>query len=105
MIHRTPPRLAIWLLEKLGFARRKPAFIGDLLEEFHSGRSRAWYWRQTVIVIARDICCLALSLGPLAFAAFVFSFLALLDYVFWRLHLEHENTGVLLHSLCCLPRA
>ncbi len=53
MTDRNPPRLATWLIEKLGFSRRNPALIGDLLEEFHSGRSRTWYWRQTAIMIAK----------------------------------------------------
>jgi hypothetical protein len=103
MTHRTPPRLATWLLQRLGFPRRKPAFTGDLLEEFHSGRSRAWYWRQTAIVIARDICCLALSAGPLAFATLVFAFLTLLDYVFWRLHLEREDAWLITALVVLIP--
>jgi hypothetical protein len=49
---RKPPALANWLLDRAGFARQNPPLAGDLLEEFRSGRSAAWYWRQTVAVIA-----------------------------------------------------
>src|ERR1700733_3271503 len=46
-----PPRLAIWLLNRSGFARQNPPLAGDLLEEFRNGRSAAWYLRQTIAVI------------------------------------------------------
>jgi hypothetical protein len=48
---RHPPRLANWLLNRFGVFRENPPLAGDLLEEFRSGRSAAWYWRQTLIVI------------------------------------------------------
>ena len=91
---RTPPRLATWLLEKLGFSRRSPALIGDLVEELHSGRSRAWYWRQTAIVIAKGFRRQAFSATLLSVAAVFFAVLALIDYIFWRTHLEHDTTWV-----------
>ena len=50
-----PPVLANWLLDRLGYTSQNPALAGDLLEEFHSGRSIAWYWRQTLMVIATGI--------------------------------------------------
>jgi hypothetical protein len=49
---RRPPRLATWLLDRFGFARENPPLAGDLLEEFESGRSAAWYWRQTLVAIS-----------------------------------------------------
>lgn len=55
MILRRPPALANWLLDRLGYSRRNAALAGDLLEEFRSGRSAAWYWRQTLVVIANGI--------------------------------------------------
>jgi hypothetical protein len=55
MNRRHPPRLATWLLDQLGYARHNVALAGDLLEEFRSGRSRAWYWRQTAMVIVNGV--------------------------------------------------
>lgn len=48
---RKPPALANWLLNRSGFARQNQPLAGDLLEEFRGGRSAAWYWRQTLVVI------------------------------------------------------
>jgi len=43
-----PPRSARWLLQHCSPGLRNEALAGDLLEEFHNGRSEAWYWRQVV---------------------------------------------------------
>jgi hypothetical protein len=56
---RRPPRLASLLLER--FAPGNEALHGDLDEEFSSGRSSVWYWRQVMAAIARQ--------GPLAVRA------------------------------------
>jgi hypothetical protein len=45
-----PPKFATLLLERL--AAVDPAVVGDLEEAYRSGRSRAWYWRQALTVIA-----------------------------------------------------
>jgi hypothetical protein len=47
---RKPPRLADWLLRRYQVAE---TITGDLHEEFHSGRSRAWYWRQVLAAAGR----------------------------------------------------
>ena len=41
-----PPPFATWVLEHLTSGERDEALAGDLLEDFRSGRSHAWYWRQ-----------------------------------------------------------
>lgn len=43
-----PPPLATWVLEHLTPGDRDEALAGDLLEVFRTGRSDAWYWRQTL---------------------------------------------------------
>ncbi len=51
MTLKNPPALAAWILEHLVFGGNE-ALAGDLLEEFRSGRSAAWYWRQVLIAMA-----------------------------------------------------
>jgi hypothetical protein len=41
-----PPRLAVLLLKWFGLVQDEP-FAGDLIEEFQSGRTAGWFWRQT----------------------------------------------------------
>lgn len=66
MNRREPPALANWLLKHSGFARQNPPLAGDLLEEFRSGRSAAWYWRQTIVVMLTGLVrAVRLSLRPL----------------------------------------
>lgn len=52
MTKRHPPRVALWLLNRI-----LPAgdpLTGDLVEEFGRRRSRLWFWRQTAgAVLAR----------------------------------------------------
>jgi hypothetical protein len=83
MNRRRPPRLAIWLLKSLGFIRRNPALIGDLLEEFRNGRSEAWYWRQTANLIFTWIRWNGTRYLP--GLAILFVLLGGIDFVFWRI--------------------
>jgi hypothetical protein len=46
-----PPMVATWMLEHLTAGGRNDALFGDLLEEFRSGRSASWYWRQVFAAI------------------------------------------------------
>lgn len=51
MKRRNPPALAVWLLNRLGVSAGNEPLTGDLLEEFRSGRTAGWYWRQTLMAI------------------------------------------------------
>jgi len=86
MIFRRPPALANWLLERLGYTRRNVALAGDLLEEFRNGRSAAWYWRQTLAVIAGGIAHNGAVLGPyvLALSAAYAAQLAVTLTLWWK---------------------
>ena len=46
-----PPRFATWLLQHCGSGYRCESLAGDLIEEYHAGRSRVWYWRQVLLAI------------------------------------------------------
>jgi len=43
--------IATWLLERFVVEGRK-SLVGDLEEQYNEGRSRFWYWRQTMAAIA-----------------------------------------------------
>jgi hypothetical protein len=43
-----PLRLLQWILEHLEAGNGGDALTGDLAEEFRSGRSAMWYWRQVI---------------------------------------------------------
>lgn len=47
-----PPTLATWLLSRVLVDEKSESLIGDLIEQYRGGRSRAWYWRQTFSVLA-----------------------------------------------------
>jgi len=51
MTNAVPPRIATWLLERLGPDYRNESLAGDLFEEYQQGRSRAWYWREVILAI------------------------------------------------------
>jgi hypothetical protein len=63
MINREPPRMAVWLLMHCASPYQRESLLGDLLEMYRAGRSRAWYWRQVIIslLLAR---ARALRLAP-----------------------------------------
>jgi hypothetical protein len=46
---RRPPAYATGLLMRLG--PHDESFIGDLVEEYASGRSRLWFWRQVMTAV------------------------------------------------------
>ncbi len=50
-----PPALATWLLENLGSDPRNEQIVGDLMEQYADGRTRAWYWRQVTAAILASL--------------------------------------------------
>lgn len=46
-----PPVIAVWMLQHLSPGPRNEALAGDLFEEFCSGRSTGWYWRQVLAAV------------------------------------------------------
>jgi hypothetical protein len=70
MTPKHPPRLANWILEHLTIDEQKDAVSGDLLEEFRSGRSRGWYWRQVATAVIVSMArTLRINWFVLAFSA------------------------------------
>jgi hypothetical protein len=55
VIVRQPPRPATWLLERLAGRSNFDPLIGDLAEQFAQGRSRFWYWWQTLGVLGLEL--------------------------------------------------
>lgn len=51
MSPRQPPRLAAWLLTRCAITRRGESLLGDLFEEYQTGHTPAWYWRETLVAI------------------------------------------------------
>lgn len=69
MRRREPPPLAMWMLRHLTAGDRDEALAGDLLEEFHAGRSKTWFWRQvTTAVLLQSIFSLFRRRVVLVFA-------------------------------------
>jgi hypothetical protein len=48
-----PPAMATRLLERLGSDPMHEALVGDLVEQYRQGRSRAWFWRQALAAVLR----------------------------------------------------
>jgi hypothetical protein len=51
MMGRHPPKVATWLLQRLGAGRHSESLAGDLIEQYAQGRSRLWYWQQVALAI------------------------------------------------------
>lgn len=70
MTHTEPPLIARWILERLVPSDRDDALAGDLHEEFCSGRSAGWYWRQVLSALAiRSLREIRVRYPALLFAA------------------------------------
>lgn len=51
-----PPAFATALLELLIPPRTSLGLVGDLIEERKNGRSRTWYWQQTIMALMISVC-------------------------------------------------
>lgn len=51
MTIRKVPTLPTWLLNRFVSGNRKEALLGDLIEEYQTGRTAGWYWRETLMVL------------------------------------------------------
>lgn len=71
MTRKDPPKAAIWILEHLVPGETNDALAGDLLEEFRSGRSSLWYWKQVLVAVVLGYT----RMLRLNWAAILFSFL------------------------------
>ncbi len=86
MTARTPPRVATWLLERLGGEIRFAPVIGDLIEQFDAGRSSYWYWWQASGVLALELGRV-LRAHALSFSAAILAGFALTQL--WELASSH----------------
>ena len=74
-VHR-PPRLATWILERLGSTIIEDALVGDLFEAYQTRRSAFWYWGQVGAAIGVGACRdvwhhLPVALGAIVTGLFV----------------------------------
>jgi len=74
-IHR-PPRLATWILKRLGSTVIEDALVGDLFEAYQTRRSPFWYWREVGVAIGAGTCRdvwrhLPVALGAIVTGLFV----------------------------------
>jgi hypothetical protein len=106
---RKPPRLANWLLDRLGPARQNPPLAGDLLEEFRRGRSAAWFWRQTLVAILTSLGqSLRLYWHVVTGVAIGWASQAGIAFALWRSHFPPRLPsifGTILTVLLCINLA
>lgn len=62
MTTREPPPFAAWLLTTFVTTRRGESLLGDLFEEYQTGRTPAWYWRETLVALLIAALCEGRSL-------------------------------------------
>jgi hypothetical protein len=96
-----PPPTATWLLEHVNAGERNEALAGDLLEEFQSGRTAGWYWRQVLVAIALGCSRNILSHTRLIVFAVLWSMAAPSWFVFTDK--IQNNSSALNGMLCRLP--
>jgi hypothetical protein len=69
-----------WILEHLTAGSNQEALSGDLLEEFHQGRSITWYWRQVLTAVGTRAWIVSREYILIAVFSAVWSTL----FPFWR---------------------
>ena len=93
---RKPPRAATWLLNRFGLARQNPPLVGDLLEEFRTGRSTGWYWRQTLVVVLAGLAGNARRFRRLLVARLIgWATASCVAFGFWLCHLPPLPNGLI----------
>lgn len=55
MTIRKVPALPTWLLGRFVSGNRREALLGDLFEEYQSGRTAGWYWWETLVALSFSI--------------------------------------------------
>jgi hypothetical protein len=50
-VNKSPPKLALYLLVRWGSPYQRESLAGDVIEQWHQGRSAAWCWRQVFVAI------------------------------------------------------
>jgi hypothetical protein len=106
-MHRRPPRLASFLLERL--APGNEALHGDLEEEFSAGRGTAWYWRQVLAAVAQQGPLAVRARGLVAAENFVTGIITLLLIGFYAVFVVNVTDWLLrfegVQALARLPNA
>lgn len=67
MMKRSPPALATWLLQHFASDYQRESLVGDLIEQYHQGGSRFWYWKQ--VIAALVVACTKVPRPTLAVSA------------------------------------
>jgi hypothetical protein len=94
---RSHPAVATWLLQRF-IGPERESFVGDLREQYSRGRSRFWYWRQTLMAIAvgtftavgndRSLPVRAILAGLCTKVWFTFTARFIFPFVHWPAHLN-----------------
>jgi hypothetical protein len=51
MTRRVPPKVGVWLLQRLGRGSHLESLVGDLIEQCGQGKSKGWAWREILVAI------------------------------------------------------
>ena len=78
-----PPRLATWILKRLGSTIIDNALVGDLFEAYQTRRSPFWYWREVGVAIGVGACRDARRHLPVAVGAIVTGLFVAAVPVWW----------------------
>ena len=56
MTQADPPGFSTWLLQRCALSQRRPSMVGDLIEQYHDGRSAMWYrWQVLTTIFASAV--------------------------------------------------